>query len=148
MNDVSNIINEIVDNVCDQYIFNETIIEIEEECYICRDDIDSPLIDSPCVCNMKIHESCFLEYLDRLGNKCSVCRNEFIIPRHLLLANFRGQIRRFDFNNFFKRVILFSFIFYFFIYLWLSDYISIETYYFGCGIIFLSYLRTENRRRD
>ena len=151
MNDISNIINEIVDNVCEQYILNETILQIEnetrEECYICRDEIDSPLIDSPCVCNLKIHERCLINYLDRMGRICSVCRQEFRFPPQLAIVTFQRQLRHCDFYDVMKRAIIFSSIFYIVICLLFFDYIGIETYWLISVCMFIGLCKSDNNRR-
>mgnify|MGYP006105717729 CR=1 FL=1 len=53
---------------------------MEDECYICADFLESPLITDICECKHKIiHISCFRKLIDKVESKgvCGVCKTQY-----------------------------------------------------------------------
>jgi len=67
---------------------------MEDECYICSDFLESPLITDICECKHKIiHTSCFHKLIDKVESKgvCGVCKTQYknvIVHRKIKLNIF------------------------------------------------------------
>jgi len=72
--EVSISLSTIVNNISNNLEENDSIL-----CYICCDNTDEELIESPCPCRANMHRSCLTAHIAHIGHRCTICRSFFII---------------------------------------------------------------------
>ena len=72
--EVSISLSNIVKSISNNFEENDPMI-----CYICCDNTDEELIESPCPCRANMHRSCLTAHIAHIGHRCTICRSFFII---------------------------------------------------------------------